>query len=71
LEEVTGYRIEKSEDEGYYQDGHKRCLLEQDSKEQSEMPLTFDPGYTREPFLTLCDQAPDATAYPFNAFRTE
>ena len=35
------------------------------------MPLTFDPGYTGEPFLTLCDQAPDATAYPFNAFRTE
>jgi len=70
LKEVAGYHIEKPEEQGYYQNG-QRCSLEPGSKEQPEMPLTFDPGYTREPFLTLCDQAPDATAYPFNAFRTE
>jgi uracil-DNA glycosylase len=35
------------------------------------MPLSFDPGYTSEPFLTLCDQAPGAAVYPFGAFRTE
>ena len=35
------------------------------------MPLTFDPGYDREPFQTLCDQAPDSSVYPFNAFRVE
>ena len=35
------------------------------------MPLTFDPGYIREPFQSLCDQAPDASIYPYGAFRTE
>jgi uracil-DNA glycosylase len=35
------------------------------------MPLNFDPGYISEPFLTLCAQAPDATVYPYAAFRTE
>ncbi len=35
------------------------------------MPATFDPGYTSEPVQTLCDQAPDATVYPFDSFRTE
>jgi len=35
------------------------------------MPLNFDPGYTSDPFLTLCDQAPDVTVFPFSAFRTE
>ena len=35
------------------------------------MPQTFDPGYDREPYQTLCDQAPGATIYPYNAFRVE
>ena len=35
------------------------------------MALNFDPGYVGEPFQTLCDQAPDASVYPCNAFRTE
>src|SRR5271169_803977 len=35
------------------------------------MPQTFDPGYDREPYQSLCDQAPDATIYPYNAFRVE
>ena len=35
------------------------------------MPLDFDPGYIRKPFQTLCDQAPDASIYPYSAFRTE
>jgi len=35
------------------------------------MPQTFDPGYDREPFQTLCDQAPDAAIYPHAAFRVE
>ena len=35
------------------------------------MPLNFDPGYIREPFQSLCDQAPDASIYPYGAFRTE
>ena len=35
------------------------------------MPANFDPGYIRDPFLTLCDQAPDAVTYPYTAFRTE
>lgn len=35
------------------------------------MPTSFDPGYTSEPFLTLCDRAPDATTYPYKSFRTE
>jgi hypothetical protein len=35
------------------------------------MTLNFDPGYIREPFATLCDQAPDASIYPYSAFRTE
>jgi uracil-DNA glycosylase len=35
------------------------------------MPATFDPGICREPFMTLCEQAPDQSAYPFDAFRVE
>lgn len=35
------------------------------------MTLNFDPGYIREPFATLCDRAPDASIYPYSAFRTE
>ena len=35
------------------------------------MPLAFDPGYTRDPFQTLCDQAPDASVYPYSSFRME
>jgi uracil-DNA glycosylase len=35
------------------------------------MPSTFDPGVCREPFFTLCDQAPDESAYPSNSFRVE
>jgi uracil-DNA glycosylase len=35
------------------------------------MPTTFDPGICREPFMTLCEQAPDQSAYPFDAFRVE
>jgi len=35
------------------------------------MPLTFDPGYTRDPFQTLCDRAPDASVYPYSSFRME
>ncbi|ORW88918.1 uracil-DNA glycosylase [Mycobacterium sp. IEC1808] len=35
------------------------------------MPQTFDPGYVGEPFLTLCDQAPAAPVYPYDAFRVE
>jgi hypothetical protein len=33
--------------------------------------LSFDPGYGQEPFASLCDQAPDASVYPYDAFRTE
>ena len=35
------------------------------------MAHTFDPGYVSEPFQTLCDQAPDATVYPYASFRME
>jgi uracil-DNA glycosylase len=35
------------------------------------MPATFDPGICREPFATLCEQAPDESAYPYSAFRVE
>lgn len=35
------------------------------------MPVEFDPGYTTEPFLTLCKEYPDATVYPSSAFRVE
>ena len=35
------------------------------------MNISFDPGYTTQPFLTLCDQAPGAGVYPYAAFRTE
>ncbi len=35
------------------------------------MTTTFDPGICGEPFVTLCDQAPDQSVYPFNAFRVE
>lgn len=35
------------------------------------MPSPFDPGYTAEPFLTLCAEAPGAEAYPPDQFRTE
>lgn len=31
----------------------------------------FDPGYVAEPFLSLCDQAPDATVYSATDFRVE
>jgi len=34
------------------------------------MAHAFDPGYTTEPFLTLCSDFPDA-AYPSNQFRIE
>src|SRR5215831_2710099 len=35
------------------------------------MATTFDPGICREPFVTLCEQAPDESAYPYSAFRVE
>jgi hypothetical protein len=35
------------------------------------MPATFDPGYDRQPFQDLVDQAPDSTVYPFESFRFE
>ncbi len=35
------------------------------------MTLSFDPGYDREPFQTLCDQAPGTAIYPFSSFRVE
>ncbi len=35
------------------------------------MPDTFDPGYGREPFQTLCDETPDQTVYPYADFRFE
>ena len=31
----------------------------------------FDPGYTSEPFLSLCQSYPDVVAYPQKDFRTE
>jgi len=35
------------------------------------MPATFDPGYDRQPFQDLVDQAPDSATYPFASFRFE
>jgi uracil-DNA glycosylase len=35
------------------------------------MPATFDPGICREPFATLCDEAPDQSVFPSNSFRVE
>lgn len=35
------------------------------------MATTFDPGYDRQPFQDLVDQAPDNTVYPFQSFRFE
>src|SRR5262249_9878159 len=35
------------------------------------MATTFDPGICHEPFVTLCEQAPDESAYPYSAFRVE
>jgi uracil-DNA glycosylase len=35
------------------------------------MPATFDPGIYLEPFVTLCEQTPDESVYPFSAFRVE
>jgi uracil-DNA glycosylase len=35
------------------------------------MAIEFDPGYFREPYLTLCQEYPDATLYPQDDFRTE
>jgi hypothetical protein len=35
------------------------------------MPATFDPGICVEPFVTLGEQAPDSSAYPYSAFRVE
>jgi hypothetical protein len=35
------------------------------------MTLSFDPGYTKDPFLTLCDEVPGPSVYPYAAFRTE
>jgi len=35
------------------------------------MSATFDPGICVEPFVTLCEQAPDESAYPYGAFRVE
>ena len=31
----------------------------------------FDPGYVAEPFLTLCAEYPEASAYPADQFRVE
>ena len=35
------------------------------------MPATFDPGICHEPFVTLCDQAPDQSVFPSASFRVE
>ena len=35
------------------------------------MPATFDPGICHEPFMTLCDEAPDPSVFPSNSFRVE
>ena len=35
------------------------------------MAHPFDPGYTAEPFLTLCSDYPDETVYPRDQFRVE
>jgi uracil-DNA glycosylase len=35
------------------------------------MPHNYDPGYGTEPFRSLCNQHPDVTDYPQDAFRVE
>jgi uracil-DNA glycosylase len=35
------------------------------------MPHPFDPGYCREPFVTLCREYPGTEAYPASRFRIE
>jgi hypothetical protein len=35
------------------------------------MPSTFDPGYTAEPFQSLCDKYPGPDVYPAGQFRIE
>ena len=35
------------------------------------MPATFDPGICQEPFVTLCDEAPDPSIFPSSSFRVE
>ena len=35
------------------------------------MPHSFDPGYCREPFVTLCREYPGTEAYPASRFRIE
>jgi hypothetical protein len=35
------------------------------------MPATFDPGICAEPFVSLCEEAPDSSAFPSSAFRVE
>src|SRR4051812_27122831 len=35
------------------------------------MPATFDPGICQEPFVTLCDAAPDPSVFPSGSFRVE
>ena len=35
------------------------------------MAQPFDPGYTTEPFLTLCSDYPGETVYPRDQFRVE
>ncbi|MEW6529779.1 MAG: uracil-DNA glycosylase family protein [Thermodesulfobacteriota bacterium] len=35
------------------------------------MPHPFDPGYSREPFRTLCEDYPGTEAYPGSEFRVE
>jgi uracil-DNA glycosylase len=39
--------------------------------EQAVVSHPFDPGYVREPFLTLCAEYPEADVYPASQFRTE
>lgn len=35
------------------------------------MPVDFDPGYSAEPFLTLCKDYPGSAVYPPSGFRAE
>jgi len=35
------------------------------------MPASFDPGIYNEPFVTLCDEAPDRSVFPSGSFRVE
>src|SRR5689334_18556531 len=37
----------------------------------TRMPTTFDPGICQEPFVTLCDEAPDPSIFPSSSFRIE